>query len=251
MSFAATLRHAARRAVVRLPERHPDTLDLGRLRRLLGRRVRTVLEVGANDGGDTLRLHAAFPRARLCAFEPDPRPLAQLRRAVAGTSVEVYPVAVGAHDGAAVFHQSGGYHPDADPHQRHPDDDGSGWHMSGSLRAPTGHLTTFPWVTFEREITVDVVRLDTWADAHGVDQVDFIWADVQGAEIDLIEGGPRTLARTRYLYTECYDTPLYEGQIGLDGILARLPGFVVEARFPTDVLLRNTVWPPTAQTVRT
>lgn len=251
MSFAATLRHAARRAAVRLPERRPDTLDLGRLRRLLGRDVRTVLEVGANDGGDTLRLHAAFPRARLCAFEPDPRPLAQLRSAVAGTPVEVYPVAVGAHDGSAVFHQSGGHHPDADPGQRRPDDDGSGWHMSGSLRAPTGHLTTFPWVTFERDISVDVVRLDTWADAHGVRRVDFIWADVQGAEIDLIDGGPRTLARTRFLYTEYWDTPLYDGQIGLDGILARLPGFVVETRFTHDVLLRNTMWSPAPGAVRT
>ncbi|MEN9248224.1 MAG: hypothetical protein Q6L50_08560 [Gloeomargarita sp. GMQP_bins_120] len=37
---------------------------------------------------------------------------------------------------------------------------------------------------------------------------DFIWADVQGAEVDLIQGGLQALANTRYFYTEYANTEL-------------------------------------------
>ena len=74
---------------------------------------------------------------------------------------------------------------------------------------------------------------------HGIEHVDFIWADVQGAEVDLVEGGQRTLANTRLLYTEINDIEMYEGQITLEGLLARLPGWSVVKRYPNDVLLRN------------
>ena len=78
-----------------------------------------------------------------------------------------------------------------------------------------------------------------------VKTVDLLWADVQGAEVDLIEGGRETLARTSYLYTEYSNAELYAGQINLEEILARLPGWRVVQNFPTtedyaDVLLENT-----------
>ena len=96
-----------------------------------------------------------------------------------------------------------------------------------------------PHVTFERSAEVAVRRLDGWAAENGVARVDFVWADVQGAENRLIEGGRETLSRTRYLYTEYADRELYEGQWTLDRILAELPGFELAARYPNDALLRN------------
>lgn len=86
---------------------------------------------------------------------------------------------------------------------------------------------------------VSTRRLDTWAADEGVDSVDFIWADVQGAEIDLINGGRVTLSNTRYLYTEYSNRELYEGQVGLKTLLKSLPEFEVVHRFAHDVLLRN------------
>jgi hypothetical protein len=86
---------------------------------------------------------------------------------------------------------------------------------------------------------VPVRTLDSWAAAEGISKVDFIWADVQGAEIDVIEGGQETLSRTRYLYTEYCDDELYEGQQPLEKLLEQMPGWVVHTRFPGDVLLEN------------
>ncbi len=69
--------------------------------------------------------------------------------------------------------------------------------------------------------------------------VDFIWADTQGAEADLIEGGRETLRRTRYFYTEYYECEMYEGQKPLRELLKMLPDFTVVARYDNDILLRN------------
>jgi hypothetical protein len=40
--------------------------------------------------------------------------------------------------------------------------------------------------------------LDSWSEQHQISKADFIWADVQGTESDLVEGAARFL-RTRGL----------------------------------------------------
>lgn len=198
----------------------------------------TILEIGCATGADTLDLRRLFPRARIFCFEPDPRNVFHLKKSILKDQVTLIDAAVGDHDGEAVFNLSDGKVPSqarADVRT---------WTFSSSLKKPTGHLTEAPWVKFERTAKVKVIRLDTFIAQHGVDRIDFIWADVQGAEDLLIAGGQQALARTRYFYTECYEKPLYEGQIGLDEMRQRLPGgpsaWEVVHRFPTDVLLRNT-----------
>ena len=114
-----------------------------------------------------------------------------------------------------------------------------GWDQSGSLRRPTGHVTRFPWCTFNRTTTVEVRTLDAWSRKHVPGGIDFIWADMQGAEGDLATGGRETLARTRYLWCEYSDEEFYEGEPTLGELLDLLPDFEVVRRLPTDVLLRN------------
>ncbi|WP_448379798.1 FkbM family methyltransferase [Gloeomargarita sp.] len=111
--------------------------------------------------------------------------------------------------------------------------------MSGSIRKPKKHREVFPWCTFEQTIQVPTQKLDTWWQTAGFPQIDFIWADVQGAEVDLIQGGKKALAHTRYLYTEYANVELYEGQIPLREILRLLPDFQLVYRFSGDVLLKN------------
>ena len=97
-----------------------------------------------------------------------------------------------------------------------------------------------PWCTFDQLIKVKTLTLDTWCKNEGVEGIDFIWADVQGAEGDLISGGKQALARTRYLYTEYSNRELYEGQLRLQTLLSLVPDFTIVHRFAADVLLKNT-----------
>jgi hypothetical protein len=94
-------------------------------------------------------------------------------------------------------------------------------------------------VTFGGEVEVDAVRLDSLHRRLGLDVVDFVWADIQGAERELILGGRHALVRTRYLYTEYSDHELYEGQPSLNEILALLPEFRLIELWPNNVLLGN------------
>jgi hypothetical protein len=83
------------------------------------------------------------------------------------------------------------------------------------------------------------MQLDTWLASTNLDRIDFIWADVQGAEEDLILGAGRALQITRFFYTEYSNEEWYEGQINLSGLIEALPDFEVAALFPADVLFRR------------
>jgi hypothetical protein len=72
-----------------------------------------------------------------------------------------------------------------------------------------------------------------------ISEIDFIWMDVQGAEMEVLRGGKNTIAKTRYLYTEYSNKELYEGQANLRKLLKAVNNFDVLIRYPGDVLLRN------------
>lgn len=191
----------------------------------------TILEIGCNDGSDTLRFLNAMPAAKLYCFEPDPRAIARFKTKLGAAlpRVRLFEGALSDRGGQIEFHVSDGPSPDSQ----------AGWDLSGSIRRPKNHVVYDPAVRFEKTIPVNTCRLDDWCAEHGIEEIDFIWMDVQGAEGDVISGATRILKRTRFLYTEYSNNELYEGQPSLTQILAALPAFEVRARYPYDVLLEN------------
>jgi 2-O-methyltransferase len=197
-----------------------------------------ILEIGCNDGSDTLAFLRVMPEAKICCFEPDPRAIARFKKHL-GTElnkVKLFEIAISDRTGTIDFHTSGG---NDLPEGWNPGDLIDGWDQSGSIHRPKNHLKEYPWVKFEKIITVGTRGLDDWCAENGVHQVDFIWMDVQGAEGEVITGASNILRNTRFLYTEYSDKETYEGQPSLKGLLARLPSFEIIARYPQDVLLRN------------
>jgi len=203
-------------------------------RRMLGR-APVVLEVGAHDGWTTAQFRAAFPRARIIAFEPEPRAIAKFKRRPELRDVTLVERAVGDRNGTVTFHRSGGQAPGQPP---------GDWDASGSIHPPGGLQVTHPWLTFNSRITVPIVRLDDELARLGIEAIDLIWADVQGAERELILGARETLRRTRYFYTECTETEDYAGQIGMAALCDLLPDFEIVEVFASDLLLRNKGIPP-------
>ena len=205
------------------------------MRKSTGRPDPVILEIGANDGGHTLWFLEIFDRPTIYCFEPDPRAAGRLRRNIGDrANVKIFELAMSDRQGEATFYQSGGAR-DGEMVEVMPD----GWDLSGSIRKPKDHLLIEPDVTFDRTIRVRTTSLDEWADENSIGDVDLIWMDVQGAERDVLAGGKKTLARTRYLYTEYSERELYEGQYTFRQLIKALPGFEVVIRYPADVLLRN------------
>lgn len=203
---------------------------------LLGRDDPVILEIGAHHGEDTMRFLETFPRGMVYAFEPDPRCRAVLDANLKGHDRCVRtPVAIGAFDGFAPFYQSHGIPPGTRWQ------DVTDWDHSGSLRKPTGHLQRHPWCTFTEGPEVVVMRLDSWLRTCGPrGGIDLIWADVQGAEGDLIAGGAGALSRTRFFYTEFADSPQYDGQPTLAEIRAMLPAWELLGIYGENALLEHT-----------
>jgi len=223
------------------PPTTPGVLEPEALQGLLAKPDPVILDIGCNDGTHTLMFLGLFPGARVYAFEPDPRARRRFEATVRDARAHLFATAVGAVDGVADFYPSDGA-PGAEWAARLPE----GWDLSGSIKKPKEHLDIHPWCRFGQATQVAITRLDTWASAQGLDQVDFIWADVQGAEEDLVEGGRATLARTHYFYTEYSNRELYEGQANLPRLLRMLPDFELVHRYrgevhqyQGDVLLRN------------
>lgn len=211
--------------------------DLNTLPGLLGKDDPIIVEVGCNDGSHTLEFLRLFKNSKVFAFEPDLRALDGFRRNVKDSRAKLFDLAISDTDGTTEFHVSDGI-PSPEGKEFRP----GGWDLSGSIKKPREHLKMHPWCTFNESVVVKTKRLDTWCREEGIEAIDFIWADVQGAEQNLIMGGKEALSRTRYFYTEYCNRELYEGQIGLQGILKLLPDFEILYRFSNDVLLTNKGW---------
>jgi len=209
----------------------PGALTATEIRQLVGKDDPVIIEVGANCGQTTVELLKAMPRATIFAFEPEPRAIAKFRNTIANPNVHLYECAIGAVNGTTSFYQSSG--------AEHLLDYREGWDQSGSIRRPNSHLKVWPWVKFEKQITVPIMTLDDWGRQNRITKADFIWADVQGAESDLVEGAARFLRSSRYLYTEYSNDEWYEGQITLNDLLEKLPDFDLVRRYAMDALFKN------------
>jgi len=232
--FKMVPREARETSVTTDPASFPitsGTLSADDIKLCVGKEDPVIIEVGANCGQTTVEILRAMPRATIYAFEPDPRAIAKFRAAVTGANVHLNECAIGAINGTVTFYQSSGGEQLPGYSQ--------GWDQSGSIRRPNSHLTVWPWVKFESQITVPIMTLDTWSELHQVEKADFIWADVQGAESDLVEGAARFLRGSRYLYTEYSNEEWYEGQITLAVLCEKLSDFDLIMRYPMDALFRN------------
>lgn len=188
-----------------------------------------LIEIGACDGDDTVKMNQILEESGLAyrqiAVEPVSSNCQVLLGKILRLSVGFLSAAVGQVDGVVDFYHSSN----------------EKYYGSSSIRAPKDTLEIWPDMSFEKE-KICCWRLDTlWKSQMCLgNDIDFIWSDIQGAEVDLILGGQETLARTRYLYTEYSDVELYEGEIKLADILAMLPGWEIVEKYDHDVLLRNT-----------
>ena len=199
----------------------PSRLDICQWiqERFSGPEPKVFVEVGAHKGYDTAWM-AKIPNTVVHAFEPDPRNVVPY-----APNIIFNRKAVSDKDGTASFVLSQSY------------DDNREWTYSSSLKKPKNHLSRYPVKFNEKPITVETIRLDTYC--KDIPVVDLIWADVQGAEGEMILGGLETLKKTRYLYTEYSNQEMYEGQINLDKILGLLPDFQIMEIWDDDVLLVN------------
>lgn len=195
-----------------------------------------VFEIGSHlcEDSPQIREAAGYPDKKVAYFavEPDPRNLDQIGSFA--YEINLIPAAVGAKYGEMELYQSQGNA-----------NGGEDWTGSSSILPPKNHLNAHPWCRFDQKVRVPVFTLDYLFLMYRLEKIDFIWADVQGAEGAMVQGGQHALKHTKYLYCEYSDHELYEGQMKLDEWMALLPGkWNMLEKYPHDVLLENAEWQP-------
>ncbi len=137
-----------------------------------------IFDVGANLGEFSLAAKAACPRAKVVAFEPNPKLADGLNQKFAG-QVSVVSAAAGSEPGTLTLHN---YH----------DSGSSGATAHGTLYADV-HRVVHGSTTTET-IEVPVVTLDAYTAEHGIKGIDFLKVDVEGHELEVFRGCRRLLS---------------------------------------------------------
>ena len=144
-------------------------------RALAGAEKPLVADVGANAGVFSLYAHGINPRSEIIAFEPLPEMLRRIQslKERTGMNLTCHAQAVSKSCGEAFFETAHGY--------------------DGTSRLST---STQPAANTFR---VETTTLDT---IFGDRKIDVMKIDVEGFECDVIAGGKKTLANTRFLIIE-------------------------------------------------
>lgn len=184
-----------------------------------------IVEAGCFDGGDTLQLSSFWPTATIHAFEPVPEIFAMLTsNTQQRNNVCRYNYALSTQTGTAQLHLSSRPAAPDEPFR------------AGSLLPPKERLT-WSTVTYPKTIAVKTITLDEWAQQHSIEQIDFLWLDVQGYALPILQASPHMLTALRVLYVEVEFIEAYEGQHQYHEVKTWLEsqGFVMIARDFDDV----------------
>lgn len=194
-------------------------------------------EIGSHFGVDTKEFINITKN--LHCFEPDHRNIQMFKELNLPVILNEY--AISDIDGVSKFYLSSGnvyeskYGPTNNELVNQND-----WSASSSLMAPKNHTVKTPWVKFENTIEVKTKKIETYCLENKIEKIDFIWMDVQGAELNIIKGMGEFKNKVNYIYTEYSDEELYECQGTKQQIIDLLgPNWEVIFDFGGDILLKN------------
>ena len=198
------------------------------IKQLVNNENPTIFEIGCADGRDTQEFINTFEDLNIYCFEPEPKNIEIVKSTISYTGHHLFEGVISDITGTLTFNRS---------RTDNPND----LSYSGSIKNPKEHLNEWPFIKFDQTIEVNSIKLDDFCENNNISTIDFIWADVQGAEESMIIGGKKTFEnKVRFLYTEYSNKEYYEGQAILDKILSLLgPNWTLVQDFGSDVLLKN------------
>jgi FkbM family methyltransferase len=145
-----------------------------------------IIDCGAHVGADSIELARIFPRSSVFSFEPVPEIFHQLKKNTRKfKNISCYQLALSDATGSATMHVSSG-RSDA----------------SSSLLQPTGHKEDHPDVFFEKNIHVNTITLDDWAQKNNIQKIDFLWLDMQGFEFQMLNASSKIFPHIKAIHME-------------------------------------------------
>lgn len=144
-----------------------------------------IIDIGANIGFYTLKAALRMPSCKIYSFEPNPDTYNRLLKNIELNKLgNVFPFqqAVNSIDGVVKFKK-----------------DAQSW---------TSHIAVDDEYNSEDLITVDAVMLDDFLVQHGVDLLDLLKIDAEGAEYDILLGARKSLKKIKTIVLEYHSNEL-------------------------------------------
>lgn len=164
-----------------------------------------IVDVGANRGQFALISRKIYPRARVHSFEPLAEPIQIFKKIFDHDSnVTLFPYAVGKEKTTAAIHIT-------------KDDD-----SSSILPITKTQSDIFPGAVEKETRQVLVYPLSQLIDPASIPPASLLKIDVQGYEMNVLQGCEDVLQKFSHLYIECSFIELYEGQALAHQIIAWL-----------------------------
>lgn len=159
-----------------------------------------IIEAGSFIGKDTKHLAQAWPQGDIYAFEPDPRIFKQLEcNTQHHQNIHPFQLALSNQTGISSFWPSENPKKIGVPSQ------------AGSLLQPKERLK---WsnIIFKDPIQINTITLSQWARQHKIDHIDFLWLDLQGYELPVMQASKELIKQIPLIYTEVHFIEAYAGQ---------------------------------------
>jgi hypothetical protein len=190
----------------------------------------TIFDLGCNDGSDTMWFKNNFPNCEIHSFEFDERNFElYLNKLKYIDKIYLNKCAVSNVNSKSIAYLS------TDQKNGNPNTG------SNSIKKPTDVIyIDFPFIEFNETVEVETITLDTYCVDKNINKIDFIWCDIQGAEVDMIMGSMNILKNTKYMLLEVYPKMIYENSFtSYTQVLELLPDWELVYKTDTESLFKN------------
>jgi FkbM family methyltransferase len=159
------------------------------------REIKTIIDVGANQGQFALASTKKFPNANVISFEPLPEQYENFKVNLRNSKkVKIYNLALGEKVGIIDFYRN----------------DHS--HASSALPISEEQKKAIPETARTTKIQVGINRLDEVIQVNEIKGPSLLKLDVQGYERNVLEGATKLLPTIDYLVFEASFIPMYQGE---------------------------------------
>jgi len=165
----------------------------------------TIVDIGANRGQFALVARHCFPKSKIISFEPLSLPAKQFALVLGDEpGILLHQVAVGSQRNKSIIHISG-------------KDDSSSLLPISSLQD-----RLFPGTAEIETEMVNIAPLSDYITGREIIPPALLKIDVQGFELEVLQGSEILLEKFQYIYVECSFVELYSGQAFADEVIAWL-----------------------------
>lgn len=165
--------------------------------------VRVVLDVGSRDALIALALKKFYPNSHVYAFECNPEALKLCHQNISGEDgISLIDKAVSDTNGLVDFFAIN-TEKTITPH------------ADGNIGASSLFQAneSYPHERYaQNKIQVEAIRLDDWAQRAGIENVDLVWMDLQGAELLALRGMGKLIENVKFIFTEVEYKEIYKEQ---------------------------------------